>query len=212
MTTANLPSPTRPSLRMSEEEYAKWGLIHEHCEWVNGEVILKMSASKDHDEIQSLIRGVVEHFVKRRRLGKVAGPSFTTRMKLIAKTVRRDPDVMFIAAANLDRLHKNHLEGAADLVVEVVSPESDFRDFNEKYREYEEGGVREYWIINPLGETAHVFTRNVAGEFEACVAADDGRFHSSVIDGLWFHPADLFAADRPDVFTLIKQIDPTLLT
>jgi len=197
---------------MSEAEYERWGLEHESCEWVDGEVILKMAVEENHDEIQRLIAIVIEQMARRRKLGKVRGPEFTTRMKLAKKTVRRDPDVMFVATANVPRLLPTYVDGPADLVVEIVSAESEFRDFNEKYFEYQEAGVREYWIVNPLGKTMHLFVRDAGtNEFVRREPNTDGRFCSVVIDGLWFHPDDLFAVERPDVVMLLRKIDPALI-
>jgi Uma2 family endonuclease len=213
MTTIDMTQPPRPSLRMGEEEFHRWALAtEERAEWVNGEVVLKMPISKDHDKIQALIRSVLEHFATRRRIGEVYGPQFTTRMRLASKIVRRNPDVLFVANDGLSRLSDTLLEGPADLAVEIVSPDSDFRDYNQKYLEYEEGGVREYWIINPMSRTVNLFVRDAnAARFVRREAGEDGRFRSSVIEGWWFHPDDLFAAERPDAVTLLKRIDPALL-
>jgi Uma2 family endonuclease len=198
---------------MSEEEFHRWALATEtRAEWVDGEVILKMSDNEDQDEIVALIRPVIEHIVRHGGLGKVRGPNFTTRLTLENKTVRRDPDVMFIATAGLPRLARTVLEGPPDLAVEIVSPDSDFRDYHQKYLEYEEGGVREYWIVNPMSRTINLFVRDAKTPgFVRREAGEDGRFRSAVIDGLWFHPDDLFAAERPDAVTLLKRIDPALL-
>ena len=55
--------------------------------------------------------------------------------------------------------------GAADLCVEVVSPESVTRDCREKLTEYEQAGVREYWLIDPFRTQArfHRLTDHGAG-------------------------------------------------
>jgi Uma2 family endonuclease len=42
------------------------------------------------------------------------------------------------------------MDGAADIVIELVSPESVHRDYGEKLYEYEQAGVPGYWIIDPL--------------------------------------------------------------
>lgn len=55
----------------------------------------------------------------------------------------------FVAEEHLDRLQEMHLEGPADLVVEIVSPESRLRDRGEKFAEYELAGVSEYWLLDP---------------------------------------------------------------
>ena len=60
----------------------------------------------------------------------------------------REPDLLFIAQEHLDRLKGTYLEGPADLVVEIVSPDSGARDRGEKFYEYERGGVPEYWLLD----------------------------------------------------------------
>ena len=42
------------------------------------------------------------------------------------------------------------MNGAADICIEVISPESVIRDRGEKFEEYERGGVGEYWIFDYL--------------------------------------------------------------
>ncbi|MFT3785325.1 MAG: Uma2 family endonuclease [Tepidisphaeraceae bacterium] len=212
MSTLLSTLPTRPSLRMTEPEFVAWSKDDVSAEWVDGEVVLKMPVDENHDELQALIRSVVELFVKRRSLGKVRGPEFTTRLTLPGKTVRRDPDVMFIANATLPKLRPTLLDGPPDVAFEVVAPETEFRDFHQKYTEYEDAGVREYWIVSPSSKQVYLFVRNDdTRKFERREADAGARYLSSVIEGLWFKSADLFAAERADAVTLLKAIDPTLI-
>lgn len=55
----------------------------------------------------------------------------------------------FVASEHLDRLKETYLDGPADLVVGIVSPDSVGRDRGEKFYEYAQGGVPEYWLIDP---------------------------------------------------------------
>lgn len=57
------------------------------------------------------------------------------------------PDLFFVAAANLGRLTVDRLNGPADLVAEIVSKDSVTRDYREKFLEYQEAGIPEYWVI-----------------------------------------------------------------
>jgi Uma2 family endonuclease len=79
------------------------------------------------------------------------------------------PDVIYVSATRLAVLGKR-IEGAPDLVVEVLSPGSARHDRGEKLRLYAEAGVRECWIVDP--ETRHV-------EF---LVNEDGRFVVSLPD------------------------------
>jgi Uma2 family endonuclease len=67
----------------------------------------------------------------------------------------REPDVLLVKDAN-DRRAQNRFWTGADLVVEVVSEDDPERDLVEKRADYAEGGIPEYWIVNPLDETITV--------------------------------------------------------
>jgi len=223
MSTIHSQLPYAPSLRMSESEFVEWTNNDASAEWVGatdqstgelttGEVILKMPVEGDHDEIQALIRQVIESLARRRKLGKVRGPEFTTRLTLKDKVVRRDPDVMFIGNDKLANLKSTVLEGPADLVVEVVSPDSETRDFQSKFNEYQEAGVLEYWIVSPAYRRAYLFVRNAASQkFEQREVTAEGFLESAVIPGLSFSLEDFFAEERPLAIDILKRIDPRLI-
>jgi Uma2 family endonuclease len=209
----NVESGIRPSLRMTEEEFVAFTTEDVNAEWDDGEVILKMAIEEAHDALQRLIVTVIEWFILPKQLGRVYGPQFTTRLVLKDKTVRRDPDVMFVSTASLARTTRTMLDGAPEITVEIVSPDSEFRDINQKFLEYQEAGVREYWIVNPISKQVHLFVLSEKSRlFERREPDVQGRLQSAVLAGLWFSPADLFADPRPSARKLLSQIDPALLT
>jgi Uma2 family endonuclease len=75
----------------------------------------------------------------------------------LARGQYREPDLVFISAANGWRKQGQYWDGA-DLVMEVVSPDAPERDTIRKRREYAEAGIAEYWIVNPLDESITVLT------------------------------------------------------
>ncbi|MDW8290080.1 MAG: Uma2 family endonuclease, partial [Armatimonadota bacterium] len=78
-------------------------------------------------------------------------------MKTGADLPGRSPDILFVSQQNLHRLKPTYLDGPADLVVEIISPESEERDRTQKFSEYERGGVREYWLIDPEKRLAEFY-------------------------------------------------------
>ncbi|MEJ7756097.1 MAG: Uma2 family endonuclease [Nocardioidaceae bacterium] len=66
---------------------------------------------------------------------------------------------------------KTYLDGAADLAIEIISPESIGRDRGEKFVEYEAAGIREYWLIDPERRQAEFyrleFRRILSTDFHA---------------------------------------------
>jgi Uma2 family endonuclease len=67
----------------------------------------------------------------------------------------REPDILLLRDARDPRRSDKFWSGA-DLVVEVVSPDKPERDRVEKRLDYAEGGIPEYWIVDPAAETITV--------------------------------------------------------
>jgi Uma2 family endonuclease len=59
------------------------------------------------------------------------------------------PDLLYLAPEHKNLLQSRGIFGAPDLIVEIVSPSSQHRDFVVKHALYQRFGVREYWIVNP---------------------------------------------------------------
>jgi Uma2 family endonuclease len=176
-------SVAEPPLRMTYDEFLDWADEDTLAEWVDGEVIMTSPASVKHQEIKSFIAEVLKKYAKLNDLGKVLDAPF--QMKLTESG--REPDVIFIAKANLGKLQSTFYDGGADIAVEVVSPESVNRDKTDKYKEYEAGGVREYWLIDAVEDKA-TFYRLENGKYKQ-IKLQDGKFYSDVMPGLWLHIA-----------------------
>jgi Uma2 family endonuclease len=79
------------------------------------------------------------------------------------------------------------------IVVEVVSPGGEDRDYVEKREEYLRVGVREYWILDPEQRRMHVLVR--AGDvWEEAVVAEAEAYRTNLLPGLEVRPAELLGA------------------
>src|SRR5437763_6718015 len=119
-----------PGRRMTEREFVEWVDSNTRAEWVDGEVIMMSPVSSKHDNLQWWLRSLLQLFVDERDLGQVKGPDFMVRLPRQRR--RRTPDVLFIAASRAKIIETNHVEGAPDLIMEVVSPDSVSRDWRDK--------------------------------------------------------------------------------
>jgi|HigsolmetaGSP12D_1036236.scaffolds.fasta_scaffold00925_7 Uma2 family endonuclease len=68
-----------------------------------------------------------------------------------------EPDLVFVLHENASIIKEKRIEGAPDLVVEILSPTSGHRDKIRKKRQYERHGVKEYWIVDPVHRTVDQF-------------------------------------------------------
>ncbi|MEK7278415.1 MAG: Uma2 family endonuclease, partial [Chloroflexota bacterium] len=110
-----------------------------------------------------------------------------------------------VSAANLNRIGDKRLDGPADLIVEVVSDDSVGRDFDEKFIEYQECGVQEYWIVDPRPrrKRALFYQRGADGLFEAA-KVENGVYRSKAIPAFWLKVVWLW--EMPDVQLTFAEI------
>lgn len=176
-------SKTTPPTQMTYAEFLAWADEDTWAEWVNGEVIILTPASYRHQNLAGFLTSLLRFYAESRELGMVCSAPF--QMKTGADLPGREPDLLFIAREHLDRVKDTFVDGPADLVVEIISPDSRARDRGEKFYEYEQGGVREYWLLDPLRQQAEFYRLGDDGVYRLVQIGADGVFRSAVLDGLW---------------------------
>jgi len=193
-------------LKMSYEEFLAWSGEDTHAEWVDGEVVVFMPPKDRHQAIVGFLHIVLSLFANLFNLGVVRVAPFEMRVRPDGPA--REPDLLFIARDHLDRLTPERLEGPADLVVEVISDDSVARDRADKFYEYQEAGVREYWLIDPRPdkERADFYQLTPEGRFQAALPDADGRYHAAVLPDFWFRPDWLWQETLPDPLTALAEI------
>lgn len=67
------------------------------------------------------------------------------------------PDVVYVSAERKEQIVKERIEGAPDLVIEILSPSTGYYDLRHKKDIYERYGVKEYIIIDPMKESAELY-------------------------------------------------------
>jgi Uma2 family endonuclease len=189
MTQRAAPKPAdEPSPRITYEEFLE-RYIDQRAEWVDGEVVPMSPVSDEHQEIVRFLLRILSELLEARPLGRVFYEPF--QMKTAPDLPGREPDIFFVRQERLGNVRKAHYAGPGDLVMEIVSPESRGRDRGDKFYEYEKGGVREYWLIDPERQTTEFYILGDDGLFRTVGPDAAGVYHSAVVDGLhvkvdWF--------------------------
>ena len=106
------------------------------------------------------------------------------------------PDVVYVSPGRRGILH-DRIEGAPDLVVEVLSPSTTRRDRGDKMRLYASSGVSEYWVVDPMARQVE-FLVNEDGRF-VVELPQDSVYTSRTIPGL-----------ELDIAALWKTVDSRL--
>jgi Uma2 family endonuclease len=189
--------------RMTYERFLRTVPDDVHAEWVEGEVVLMTPVSRKHQELVGFLLNVIGVLVNARKLGKVFFEPF--QMKTGRELPGRAPDILFLSNQNLGRLKDQYLDGPADLVIEIVSPGSRARDRKQKFKEYQAGEVREYWILDPERKSAEFYQLDKAGKFQSLVASKKGIIQSLVVPGLWVEEHWFWQDPHPPVLSILKK-------
>lgn len=172
-----------------------------HAEWIDGEVIEFMSASYKHQDLCDFLVAVLRVFVEENDLGVIITAPMTVKLSERG----REPDLFFVAKNRLDKLKKNYFDGAPDLIIEIISPESRGRDRGDKFYEYEIAGVREYWIIDYEREKVEFYITGDDGFFQMVYADETNIFNSRVLPNLRLNVAWLWQEKLPNLLHVLKE-------
>jgi Uma2 family endonuclease len=106
------------------------------------------------------------------------------------------PDLMFLRA---DRRYlytgRQAVDGAPDLIVEVLSPSTRSRDLTTKMDLYAQSGVLEYWVVDPATSGVTIYNRTSFGSFEE-IPVVGGVIRSQVLGGMNVAVAEVFPSEN----------------
>ena len=173
-------------LAMSYQEYLEFASDSQKVEWVNGEAIIYMPATPPHQRLVVFLVNLLQQFTQIFNLGIVQVAP--VEVKLWPGGPSREPDILFIAHVSQAQETAKRIEGAPDLVVEIISPGSVTIDRRDKYREYEQAGVKEYWLIDPRPRQPKItiYVLDPEGFFIPTLPDEKGHYCSSVLPHFWF--------------------------
>ena len=165
---------------LTAEEFLDWLAPGTFADLIDGEVFMHSPVSIPHADLLNFLDAVLRLYIDRRRLG------FLYREVVAVRLDRSNvylPDLAFYRAERRTDLRRYHVEGAPDLVVEVLSPRTAARDTGPKFAAYEQHGVTEYWVLDPQ-TLAHRFYRR-AGDELAEYAQGAAKIESHAVPGFF---------------------------
>lgn len=188
----------------SLEEFRAWARSDEcpdnvRVDYIRGRIEVDMSPEDlfTHGNLKTRIVAVVEQLVWERDLGEVFSDS--ARLSSLDADLSSQPDLVYVSDATLEtdrvRLVPKatgeadrfvELEGAPDLVVEIVSDSSVTKDTERLPEAYWRAGIPEFWLADARGsELFFRIHRPGSDGYEAAPVTADGFQHSAVFQ-TWF--------------------------
>jgi len=185
----------------SLEEFRAWARSDAfpqrgRIDYVGGHIEVDISPENlhFHGKVKTEINRVLAQLVKDREAGELY--SDRTRISCPSSELSAEPDVLFVSNETLDsgraRLVPSasgkdddfvEIEGAADLVVEIVSDSSVTKDTQRLPQAYWQAGIREYWLVDVrAGRWLFSIMRHGDDAYRAADVEADGYQHSVVFD------------------------------
>jgi Uma2 family endonuclease len=156
---------------------------------IEGQLLMSPSPFTKHQRLAFRLANLLSQFVETRDLGEV----FIAPLDVFLNDINvYQPDIVFVAAANLNKVTEKGIEGAPDLCVEVLSQSTQRFDRTTKKKIFAQAGLKHYWLVDPEAKSISLFnfTQNVEEAAEVLVSSQ--KLRPAIFDGLEIDLARLF--------------------
>lgn len=159
-------------------------------ELLGGELVKKKAPAPRHQRITRDLTLRMHLFAVEHKLGEILPSPIDI---FFDDTNSPQPGLVFVSEQNAHIVTNDGVMGIPDLVVEVISPSSIYRDRVTKKALYERFGVPEYWLVDPADNFIEIYALS-DGHYKLLSAAstEEGHLSSAVLLGLVLDLTALF--------------------
>jgi Uma2 family endonuclease len=136
------------------EDYLKLPDDGNRYEIIEGELIMTPAPKTGHQRISRKLLVQLTLFVEKNHSGEVFNAPCDV---VLSKTTTVQPDIVFISNRRKSIITEDNIQGAPDLIIEILSPATAYYDLVEKKELYEKNGVNEYWIVDPKKQRIEIY-------------------------------------------------------
>lgn len=150
-------------------------------ELIGGDLIMVPAPGLSHQEVSKNLYEELARHVRQKGKGVV----YYSPIDVILSHVDVvQPDIVFVSKERVSILREKGICGAPDLIIEILSPSSEYIDRETKRKLYSRYKVREYWIVDPKSRSIEV-TRLVGGILKTVAVYPEGKnLRSPLLKGL----------------------------
>lgn len=198
------PRVYRVASNVTLEDYLEF-YAEQHCEYVEGEVFREMPIRDRHELIRDFLRLLFQMYFMLNPIGLIKGEPIVMFQPAFPKR-RRQPDLMIVLNDGIAKVEETQVNGAADIVIEIVSPASFATDHGDKFQEYEKSGVGEYWLIDFMRREARFYRLDEDGVFRLIVPDVEGNYTTPRLPHLKLHVPTLWDDTLPNPVEVLNAV------
>lgn len=158
---------------LTYEDYLELPNDRNRYEILEGDLAVNPAPNTAHQTVVLNLGALLRDHVRRHDLGRVfIAPTDV----LLSDTTIVQPDILFISRERETILRREHVRGAPDLMIEVISPTSARTDRHTKQRIYARYGVPHYWLVDPEQRSIEAYTVVGTGYSQVSLASGNESF------------------------------------
>jgi Uma2 family endonuclease len=158
----NVKRSTPASVKITYDDFLNFPDDGKRHEVIDGEHYVTPPPNTNHQRVSLNLTVALATYLRRQAIGEVFTAPFDT---VLSELDVVEPDLLYVSGERRAILTDQHVRGAPDLVVEILSAGTRKTDEVTKRKLYERFGVAEYWVVDPELETIKIY-RRVDGAFQ----------------------------------------------
>ena len=175
---------------VKKKTYSDYAKLEEGAPYqlINGMFVKSPSPVPYHQTISKRIQFELYKF---EQLGK--GKVFNAPMDVyLSEDNTFQPDLIFIVTERLSIIGSKKIEGPPDIVIEILSPHTAYYDLQQKKKIYEQYGVKEYWIVDPMAKSIDIYKNEGKKYILLTGETETGEVSSGLLEGFIINVEALF--------------------
>jgi Uma2 family endonuclease len=158
-------------------------------EILDGDLFMVPAPGIKHQSVSLNLSMALFQHIKDNRLGRLLEAPCDV---ILSNEDIVQPDILFIRSDHSGIVGELNIQGAPDLVIEILSPGTREKDLEIKRKIYARFGVQEYWIVDPAAETVEVLIRSAIGFATAGIFGKSDRLSSPLMPDLGLLLVEVF--------------------
>ncbi len=171
---------TNPRIKFTVKDYMSTS-DGKRYQLLDGEMIPALSPNVRHQTILGRLSIALHEAVNANQLGRVWVAPLDV---VLSDHDVAQPDLFFVSNARANIVTEANVQGAPDLVVEILSPATAKYDREYKMTLYSRHGVREYWLVDPEEDMVEIWTESETGLVLAAAYQRGDALASPLLEGL----------------------------
>lgn len=158
-------------------------------ELLDGDLVMTPAPGTAHQRVSRNLTMLLGQSVELTGAGEIFVAPFDV---VLSDTDVVQPDLLFVSNERVNIITDENIQGAPDLVVEILSPSTAERDQTFKRSLYARHGVKEYWLVDTDARTVTVLLREPQGFATVGVCVQGQTLTSPTLEAFTINPDDIF--------------------